>query len=1345
MQTNRLLAQQFPDEIFEEPTPPRFPDEIFEEEGPDDLLSVQREDLTPRNWVIDSIAAFFTSPNWRGSILQNLNDMWQLVQPVGRRASENVTLAPGMLDLARLFAETQHKGQNYSWWKPATSAWSGIFRGYAELDERLLGGTPQEGGETPLLDAMADYLTSRYDFSKPEVRAAFSQVVEEDPVGVMTDLLTVPSLVLGGAGAGAKAASVSAKMGRKMSKALGGVQRANRVMNQGFHIPGVPGKIVPRPLQGRVSDKGFEIKTGIVDLVDPGVWGLRGANRGVRALGNAGRRAASPYAPRGDEAQDAQDARAEGLARQGFTDAEPPDPGVETPLGVMRQGVDDVFNTGGVDDIYAPLSLINPADGLLGLEARRFNKGYEPVVRAVERTETQINTRVSEILEQVHADGDLGRAQDALAEAYEEARVSMVGAIEDMYREAGAEPGLVVDMRPVYSVLQELRAQEEVTSRLLTEPDADVPFSGDALIRNLYQNVDEIASNNQNMLSPEFLQGTETAPTRPVARATGQTAARTEDELYGTPARNAVDLNSGKEYATTYRIMELADVITSHTVEGNADARYQAELQVKDMSEVGSQQKVQNIARNLIPDQMLGGTRSIQQGAPILNQQNMAVSGNHRLNALRLAIQSFPDKWAAYIEELRGEMDQFGVTENLDDMEAPVLVRVLDDDVDQLGFARAANVSDVNQLSNTAQATQDMHILTDDVLNLLDVGDGTATIDDVLKQTGNSDFRKAYIDKLEVSEQPQFIGADGELSRRGLERLRNAVVAKLFGGNYGTAMRRTFTEMPTEGFKNIQRGIEAALPALAKLETHLKNVENMGDYDITEPLAEAVMKIRYLMETAESGAGVRKSIDTYLAGEQQSLGLDAGTEAWRLRELDEKGRTLLQLLSVGVRKPSVLREFLRDYANAVSRVSVDQTQTSLLGGAEVVPPDEFVDSFVTKHLEGEDALAEGLEEVLRSDPEEGAETPSDAPPSQARPEREAGRPILFENVIAYRNALAESIKGRRGGRLRNWRVQLLGALDEAIAMTLFQSGSQTFQHADEVNWVMDSVKLVRDRLNSTFAQTLTELTDGSRNLDDPAVQRALESVFTPSDTARSIYEKYLLMGGFNSDAGRRARRIFLEKLFGFIRTPQGQADAAAVARGDAPVGEIAARYRSDGISKFMNQFTAEAADYEQETLRAILGAETVDDLNELDIILQNFGRFMQRTKKSDSFFFGEGRASSYIMERISQRLGWNLLRGLGGGGVGGFLGGLPGMAAGAVVGFLLEWLGHEAMSRSANVLYGSEWGRRTLLNGVELSMRDAWDAGARVLFRGGLGEPPKAATTRTAARVGRTALKEEDE
>ena len=1287
MLNNDLLAQgeQFPDDFFQEPQTPseQFPDDFFDEttSPPRREPDVEAQDKTPGQYV-KSVLFNIPSSTW-----QNVWDTISLLRPWGKRASGETTAIPGVADLARLFSEAGHKSE-MSWNHPLSSLLSLPFRAYTELDERFLGGMPQEGRETPLVDSAVDYFAGRYDFTKPEVRDAFAQVVEEDPVGVLTDIATVVSLgstaSVGGARAaagiakGAKAATraglgtaakaprtsaVASRVSAGMDKILGGTERVNIAVNGGFHVTGVPGKTP-------------EMKLGLANAVDPTQIALYGGLKGVQAI----TRALSPYAPKTPDAKARQQAQRDRLERQGF-DA-------------------------------SPMSLISENPSLQGMEISRINKEYEPIINDIQKATEQLNVRVREILDEAHTDGDLERAAVSLAESYTETQKMMDANMAPILKQAGIEPGLIIDLRPVYRRLQRLRHEEEAATRLLQTPETQTPFSSEREIRTLYENVEQSAEQNQNRLSPEFLSGEEQQATQPVGQSGGQTAKQVEDALHGTPTREAVDASTGETYSVTYRLMELDDILTSHDVDGVPVPAYDARLQVKDMSQSGSRGRVIDLASNLLPELVLTG-RTISSGTPILNRRQMSISGNHRLNALRVARQSFPNSYQAYVDELKGEVGKYGYSvDDVNSMNSPALVRVLDDDVDEIAFARAANVSETAPMSDTEQALQDTHILTSDMLDLLRT-DGAENLPTTIARSDNLDFRNTFINKLPPAERQQFVGQGADLLPSGLRRIVNAVRAKVFSGPYGDAMRGVFTENPVRGFRNMQRGIDEALPALVALRQRLGTVGE--GYDVSEPLAEAFMKIQELIKDEESGAGVQRAINTYLGdsegGGQQplQLGVTPDQEIW-MRQLDARGRSLLRLLASGVSSPRVITDVLRDYSDMVTRLAQPGT----------VPSEEILTALINDKLGGSDStskLLEGMEDFFLVD-DEAIEPPPTAPTSTTTPPptpREPTRPILYENLSAYRDTLLDALEKSNNPQSRNWKAQVISAIDDAIMLSAQAANLASTPFL--MTWLAGQ-QSIRNSMNSDYGRLITSLVNDYRKPSDPDVQRAMQTIFTPADSPRTIRFKYSVIGGFDSEAGQRVRRAFLGNLFDFVHTKSGQADAAAIARGEQPIGDISTRYDPQGVSKFLNAFKAKSTDYPEETLRVILGNQTVDDLNDLDMILQHFGTFMQSTRRNNSFFDGEGRTHRSVMQRVAENLGWRFVTGAIGGAGGNYVGGALGATIGAVGGFLFQWIGEASANIGFRAFYSGERGRNILLDGIELAMRDAWRRGLRVIVRG---------------------------
>ena len=94
-------------------------------------------------------------------------------------------------------------------------------------------------------------------------------------------------------------------------------------------------------------------------------------------------------------------------------------------------------------------------------------------------------------MEKAHLDGDLTNLAVEMSEAYQTARMDANNLVKERYADVGAEPGLVIDMRPVYTKLQELQQTDLEAARLAADPTGEiVPFAGDRQLRNLNENID---------------------------------------------------------------------------------------------------------------------------------------------------------------------------------------------------------------------------------------------------------------------------------------------------------------------------------------------------------------------------------------------------------------------------------------------------------------------------------------------------------------------------------------------------------------------------------------------------------------------------------------------------------------------------------------------------------------------------------------------------------------------------------------------------------------------------------------------------------------------------------------
>ena len=154
-----------------------------------------------------------------------------------------------------------------------------------------------------------------------------------------------------------------------------------------------------------------------------------------------------------------------------------------------------------------------------------------------------------------------------------------------------------------------------------------------------------------------------------------------------------------KEYRFDIRVVDLDDLIPSHTDAMGPNPNYPAELQPRIRDRAASRLQIDRIAANLKPEAMLSDSGTLDRGMPIVGPDLVVESGNGRVLALRKARADYPGVFKTYRGMLRTT-----IKENYPDLAdaapelalpgndtAPVLVRVRTVEVDRVEFAGIAN------------------------------------------------------------------------------------------------------------------------------------------------------------------------------------------------------------------------------------------------------------------------------------------------------------------------------------------------------------------------------------------------------------------------------------------------------------------------------------------------------------------------------------------------------------------------------------------------------------------------------------------------------------------------------
>lgn len=146
-----------------------------------------------------------------------------------------------------------------------------------------------------------------------------------------------------------------------------------------------------------------------------------------------------------------------------------------------------------------------------------------------------------------------------------------------------------------------------------------------------------------------------------------------------------LSMPNGERRKAQFAIVESTFVKASHNEETFASTKgYPTNNQgfnINDRNyehDSNAQSLVDAYARELNPVLVVVNTKTAE-GTPIIDRKGIVVSGNNRTMSIKRAIKNYPEKYKAYLEELKEEWDVFGFKgdiKNLSKFKKPILVRI---------------------------------------------------------------------------------------------------------------------------------------------------------------------------------------------------------------------------------------------------------------------------------------------------------------------------------------------------------------------------------------------------------------------------------------------------------------------------------------------------------------------------------------------------------------------------------------------------------------------------------------------------------------------------------------------
>jgi hypothetical protein len=363
---------------------------------------------------------------------------------------------------------------------------------------------------------------------------------------------------------------------------------------------------------------------------------------------------------------------------------------------------------------------------------------------------------------------------------------------------------------------------------------------------------------------------------------------------------DVVRTDDGTEFPIQYKVVPADSLIVSHNGDFSANENYPQELQPRDRDRVSMKQQINNMVNSLRPAD-LGEGRSINQGAPLVNADNVVENGNGRTMALKSMYDNQHENGQVYKQYLLDNAGKFGINPNeISKIQNPVLVRqrMSDVPIEKITTSTEGGAT----LGAAEQATVDANRLSANALSQFEEND----TGDLLTAANRSFVQSALGEMATPNEMNALIDGDGNVSQAGLQRIKNALFAKAYGDNYLLAR---LSESLDNNVKNITNALLSVAPRMAQMKDSIARGD-LYQLDITPSIADAVKKLSALRDEG-------KPVSVYL--QEQSMFGD---------ELSGEAKTLLEFFDANKQRPRKIMELLNKYVDMVYKAG-DPKQSTL--------------------------------------------------------------------------------------------------------------------------------------------------------------------------------------------------------------------------------------------------------------------------------------------------------------------------------------------------------------------------------------------------------------------------------
>ena len=273
-----------------------------------------------------------------------------------------------------------------------------------------------------------------------------------------------------------------------------------------------------------------------------------------------------------------------------------------------------------------------------------------------------------------------------------------------------------------------------------------------------------------------------------------------------------------------------------------------------------------------------------------------AIAGNGRMIGITASYERYPEKAAAYKQDLIDNASDHGCNpELIKGMKNPVLVRVMQPKDVTNDIGDQTNITQGLTLNVVEQSRNDVNRITNlEETSIYD--DGAPTVEATL----------GFIQGLPKSEQAGLLTDDGKPSRIAQDRLQNALIMKGFNSDALIKMRG---QAINPSGKNILAGLSASAKAFAQLEGE-------GDYDIRNSMASLINA--FALEKNNSGEWFHYQRDMFLSEEQNQMFSDIAHALAKHKRSAANIGTILKTVASELKEASIKKEQLQSHGSLAS-------------------------------------------------------------------------------------------------------------------------------------------------------------------------------------------------------------------------------------------------------------------------------------------------------------------------------------------------------------------------------------------------------------------------------------------